>query len=43
MLIKVNMKDFLNYIDFLKNNEEFTTTFYDIGDGLAVSTWKNEK
>lgn len=32
-----------NYIDFLKNNEEFTTTFYDIGDGLSVSTWKNEK
>lgn len=32
-----------NYIDFLKNNEEFDTTFYDIGDGLSVSTWKNEK
>ena len=25
------------YIDFLKNNTEFTTTFYDIGDGLSVS------
>ena len=32
-----------NYIDFLKENEEFDTTFYDIGDGLSVSTWKNEK
>lgn len=32
-----------NYIDFLKENEEFNTTFYDIGDGLSVSTWKNEK
>ena len=25
------------YIDFLKANEEFTTTFYSIGDGVAVS------
>lgn len=32
-----------NYIDFLKENEEFDTAFYDIGDGLSVSTWKNEK
>ena len=32
-----------NYIDFLKNNEEFNTSFYDIGDGLSVSTWKNEE
>ncbi len=32
-----------SYIDFLKTNEEFDTTFYDIGDGLSVSTWKNEK
>ena len=30
------------YIDFLKDNEEFDTVFYDIGDGLSVSTWKNE-
>ncbi len=28
------------YIEFLKNNEEYTTKFYDIGDGLAVS-YKN--
>ena len=32
-----------NYIEFLKDNEEFDTTFYDIGDGLSVSTWKDEK
>ncbi len=25
------------YIDFLKNNVEFTTTFYKIGDGISVS------
>ena len=31
-----------NYIDFLKENEEFDTTFYDIGDGLSISKWKNE-
>lgn len=30
------------YIDFLHNNEEFDTIFYDIGDGLSVSTWKHE-
>ena len=32
-----------NYIDFLKDNDEFDTKFYDIGDGLSVSTWKDEK
>ena len=32
-----------NYVEFLKENEEFDTVFYDIGDGLSVSTWKNEK
>lgn len=31
-----------NYIDFLKNNEEFETKFYDVGDGLSVSMRKNE-
>lgn len=25
------------YIDFLKDNEEFTTEFFDIGDGIAIS------
>lgn len=32
-----------NYIEFLKNNEEFDTKFYDVGDGLSVSVRKNEK
>jgi len=32
-----------NYIEFLKDNDEFDTKFYDIGDGLSVSTWKDEK
>ncbi len=29
------------YIDFLNNNQEFITKFYDIGDGLSVSIKKN--
>jgi len=32
-----------NYIDFLKENKEFDTKFYDVGDGLAVSVKKNDK
>ncbi len=31
-----------DYIEFLKDNPEFDTKFYDLGDGLSVSTWKNE-
>ena len=31
------------YVEFLKTNPEFDTKFYDYGDGLAVSVWKNEK
>lgn len=31
-----------NYIEFLKNNNDFTTKFIDVGDGLSVSV-KNEK
>lgn len=30
------------YIEFLKDNPEFDTKFYDLGDGLSVSTWKDE-
>ncbi len=30
-----------NYIEFLENNEEFDTTFYDLGDGVAISRRKN--
>lgn len=29
-----------NYIDFLKNNEEFETTFYEIGDGVSITKRK---
>ena len=43
-LDKGNLKSLVEkiegYIDFLKNNSEFDTKFYDIGDGLSVTTWK---
>ena len=43
-LDKGNLKSLVekieNYVEFLKNNSEFDTKFYDIGDGLSVSTWK---
>ena len=32
-----------NYIDYLKENKQFITKFYDIGDGLSVSFRRNEK
>lgn len=32
-----------NYIEFLKDNKEFDTKFYNIGDGLSVSVKKDEK
>lgn len=32
-----------DYIEFLKTNQEFTTKFYDIGDGLSISYKKDEK
>lgn len=32
-----------DYIEYLKNNKEFTTKFYDIGDGLSVSYRNDEK
>ncbi len=31
------------YIDFLKTNEEFETKFYDVGDGLSISTRVNHE
>lgn len=31
-----------NYNEFLKNNEEFNTFFYHVGDGVAVSKRKKE-
>jgi len=30
------------YVEFLKENEEFETKFYDLGDGISVSFKKNE-
>lgn len=30
-----------NYIEFLKNNEEFDTEFLDYGDGISISKLKN--
>ena len=45
-LDKGNLKSLVEkiekYIEFLKTNTEFDTKFYDIGDGLSVSTWKHE-
>ncbi len=29
-----------NYVEFLESNEEFDTTFYDLGDGVAISRRK---
>ena len=44
-LDKGNLKSLVekieSYIDFLKNNAEFETKFYDIGDGLSVSVRKS--
>lgn len=31
------------YIEFLKENDEYITKFYDIGDGLSVSFRKNDE
>lgn len=31
------------YIEFLKENKDYLTKFYDIGDGLSVSFKRNEK
>ncbi len=32
-----------DYIEFLKTNKEFTTKFYDIGDGLSISYRNNDE
>lgn len=32
-----------DYIEFLKTNKEFTTKFYDIGDGLSISYKNNDE
>lgn len=30
------------YVDFLNNNEEFKTRFFDVGDGIAISRRRNK-
>lgn len=35
--LKAMLKKLNNYKDFLKNNKEFTTEFYEIGDGISIS------
>lgn len=35
--LKALVKKINNYKDFLKNNEEFTSNFYESGDGISVS------
>lgn len=46
-LDKGNLKSLVEkiegYIEFLKNNEDFTTEFIDIGDGLSVSIKNDEE
>lgn len=35
--VKGIVRKLKNYIDFLKDNKEFKTTFYDLGDGVSIS------
>lgn len=35
------VKKIRKYIEFLKANEEFETEFFEQGDGISVSVWKN--
>lgn len=41
--LKALVKKIEGYIEFLQTNEEFETTFFDIGDGLSISVRRNEK
>lgn len=41
--LKALVKKINNYKKFLINNQEFTTFFYDIGDGLSISKKMNKK
>ena len=36
------VKKIESYIEFLNTNEEYTTKFYDVGDGLSISVKKDE-
>lgn len=35
------VKKIKHYITYLQRHQEFATTFYDVGDGVAVSRWKS--
>lgn len=39
--VKGLVRKLRNYINFLENNDEFETVFYDIGDGIGVSKLEN--
>ena len=41
--VKGLVKKKKKYVDFLKENDEFVTKFYDIGDGISVSFRKNDQ
>ncbi len=41
--LKSLVKKIESYIEFLNNNEEFVTKFYDVGDGLSISVRKWKK
>lgn len=41
--VKGLVRKLRDYINFLENNEEFETIFYDIGDGIGVSRLRNRK
>ena len=38
--VKGLVRKIRNYIEFLKENDEFTTTFIDVGDGISISRRK---
>ena len=38
--LKQLVRKLKNYHEFLENNEEFSTEFFDIGDGIAISKRK---
>ena len=38
--VRALVRKIKNYIDYLKNNSQYHTEFFDIGDGISVSTKK---
>lgn len=39
--VKGLVRKLRNYINFLENNDEYETEFYDIGDGIGISKLRN--